>query len=343
MAHRPIKVLVVDDSAFVRKALMRIFKSDPEIKVVGIARNGSEALDKISSLKPDVITLDIMMPVMDGIETLGAIMEENPLPVLMLSQYTQEGAELTLKALDLGAMDFVDKSTTGVMDFASLRTEVLDKVKAISGTKAVKPTYKYKPCVIPDYTARGLVDVVAIGTSTGGPPALQQLLTKFPKEIGFSLLVVQHMPKGFTASLADRLDSMCRIRVKEASQHDSIEPGLALIAPSGLHMKANYTQGQGYVSLDEDPQGKMHRPSADVLFRSVAKNYGNRSIGVILTGMGSDGADGIKTMKDKKSLTIAQDEETSVIFGMPKVAIERGGIRKVLPLDEIAGAILKNS
>lgn len=334
-----IRVLIVDDSPFIRKALLRIFDSEPSIAVVGVARNGKEAIEKVVELEPDVITLDIMMPEMDGIETLKIIMETKPTPVLMLSQYTHEGTELTLNALEFGAMDFVDKSTTGLMDFFGLAKEIISKVKAITGQKPLR--IPSSSMALQDYKSRGIIDAVAIGTSTGGPPALQVLLPKFPKDISFGVLIVQHMPHGFTGPLAKRLDTMCQIHIKEAEEGDKIEPGVALIAPSGLHMKVR--KNQKLIRLDMEPLNTAHRPSVDVLFQAVADNYGSRSIGVILTGMGSDGAKGIRLMKEQGAVTLAQDEETSTIFGMPKVAIESGVIDKVVPITSMAEEILKRT
>lgn len=343
-----IRALIVDDSPFVRKALLRIFESEPSITVVGTARNGKEAIEKILSLKPDVMTLDIMMPEMDGIEALGVIMESCPVPVLILSQFTHKGAELTMKALQLGAMDFVDKSTKGLMDFVTLASEIVSKIKAIAKSKPKK--LAYETGVLSGYSPRGAVDVVAIAASTGGPPALHMVLQRFPAEVSFGALVVQHMPKGFTAALAERLDHSCAIRVKEAAEGDIIEPGLALIAPSGLHMKVvppfDSTLGKGgqrRVKLDLEPLSLIHRPSADVLFRSVAEAYGSRSMGVILTGMGSDGAKGMKKIREKGGITLAQDEASSVIFGMPRVAIESDAVDKVVPLADMAEEILRTA
>lgn len=335
---RQIRVLIVDDSPFVRKALLRIFEAEPSMTVAGVARNGKEAVEKILTLKPDVVTLDIMMPVIDGIETLKIVMESYPVPVLVLSQFTHEGAELTLKALQLGAMDFVDKSTKGMMDFYALAAEIVSKVKAIAHNKPKALAYESK--VLSGYSPRGIVDVVAIGASTGGPPALGMVLQKFPKDITFGLLIVQHMPKGFTAALAQRFDSICAIRVREARDRDRIEPGLALIAPSGFHMRVR--KGGIFVGIDMEPLQLIHRPSVDVLFGSVAETYGIRSIGVILTGMGSDGAIGMRALKDRGALTLAQDEATSVIFGMPRSAIIAGAVDKVVSLTDMAEEIMKN-
>lgn len=339
-----IRVLIVDDSPFIRKALLRIFESEPEIEVAGVARDGKEAIEKVMALDPDVVTLDIMMPGIDGIETLKIIMETKPTPVLMLSQYTREGAELTLNALEIGAMDFVDKSSAGLMDFSRLSQEIIGKVKAIAGSRPFKITAQ--PKAVQEFKAKGIIDVVAVGTSTGGPPALQALLQKFPAVISFGLLIVQHMPQGFTGPLARRLDSICNIHVKEAEDGDRIEPGLALIAPSGLHMTVKKILSsdlgvEGKIKLDAEPLNSIHRPSVDVLFKSVAKVYGRRAIGVILTGMGSDGAKGLQLIKEHGGFTVAQDEATSTIFGMPKVAIENGVVDRIIPITSMAEEILK--
>lgn len=338
-----IKVLIVDDSSFVRKALSRIFGSDPDIEVTGVASSGKEAIEKVLSLNPDVLTLDINMPGMDGLETLKVLMESHPLPVLMLSQYTKQGAELTLKSLELGAMDFVDKSTTGMMDFFDLAKEIISKVKSIAGSKPVK-IGKHES-VLSSRKSRGLIEIVAIGTSTGGPLALQMLLPKFPRDINFAILVVQHMPQGFTAPLARRLDTLCDIKVREAGEGDIVVPGVSLIAPAGLHMTVKKVQSaergiQRSIALGSEPAGELHKPSVDVLFASVAQLYGKLAIGVILTGMGSDGAKGLGIIKEEGGFSIAQDEATSAIFGMPRVAIEKNVVDKVLPITSIAEEIL---
>jgi two-component system, chemotaxis family, protein-glutamate methylesterase/glutaminase len=342
--NKKIRVLVVDDSSFVQKALLRIFDADPEIEVAGVAGSGKEAVEKVLLLKPDVLTLDINMPGMDGLETLRLIMERNPMPVLMLSQFTSEGAELTLKALESGALDFVDKSSTGIMDFLDLAREITTKVKSIAGSKPIRIPKQGRS--VPAGKGKGLIDVVAIGTSTGGPLALQMLLPKFPSDINFSLLVVQHMPKGFTTPLARRLDTLCDIRVKEAEDNEVLRPGVALIAPAGMHMTVakvgNPEFGiQRRILLTAEPENELHKPSVDVLFNSVAKLYGKRSIGVILTGMGSDGVAGLEAVKNAGGFTIAQDEATSAIFGMPRVAIEKNIVDKILPITSIGEEILQ--
>ncbi len=340
-----IRVLVVDDSSFVRKALLRMFDADPEIEVIGTARSGKEAIEKVRLLTPDVITLDVIMPGMDGLDTLKVLMESNPTPVLMLSQFTRQGAELTLKALELGAMDFVDKSSTGMMDFYELAREITSKIKSIAGSKPVRVA---AGAMAPGKAeTRGLVDVVAIGASTGGPIALQMLLPKFPEDIGFGVLVVQHMPRGFTGPLARRLDSLSSIHVKEAEEGDVVVPGTAFIAPAGLHMTLRkipgYDEARCRIRLGLEPGAAIHRPSVDVLFSSVSRAFGNRAIGVVLTGMGADGAAGVRAMKEEGGVTLAQDEATSAIFGMPRAAIGTGAVDGVLPITSIAEEILKRA
>ncbi len=340
-----IRVLVVDDSSFVRKALLRIFDEDPGIEVVGAARSGKEAIEKVMLLTPDVITLDVIMPGMDGLDTLRLIMESRPTPVLMLSQFTRQGADLTLKALELGAMDFVDKSSTGMMDFFDLAREITSKIKSIAGSRPLR--LGASAMALRAIETRGLVDAVAVGASTGGPMALQMLLPKFPEGISFAVLVVQHMPHGFTGPLARRLDALCAVRVKEAEEGDIVKPGIVFIAPAGLHMTVRNIPGHGdgvrRIRLGIEPVSAVHRPSVDVLFSSVAKAFGGRSIGVILTGMGTDGAAGMRQMKEEGAVTLAQDEATSAIFGMPRAAVETGAADNALPITSMAEEILKRA
>lgn len=341
MEKNKIKVLVVDDSSFIRKALKRIFDADPEIDMVGTAVSGSEAIEKVLSLCPDVVTLDISMPGMDGLETLKVLMDRCPTPVLMLSQFTKQGADLTLKSLELGAMDFVDKSTTGAMDFLGLAREITSKIKSIAGSKPMR--IRDQSGALPAGNTRGIIDVVSIGASTGGPLALQMLLPKFPKDITFSVVVVQHMPVGFTAPLSSRLNSISEIKVREAEEGDFILPGTALVAPAGVHMEVNKKGDQLLISLSDVPLDKVHKPSVDVLFSSVARAVGKRAMGVLLTGMGSDGAKGLGEIQEKGGITLAQDEATSSIFGMPRVAIERGFADKVFPIHSMAEEIMKRA
>ncbi len=333
-----IHVLIVDDSPFIRKALKRILESDPSIAVVGTASDGREGLKKALELAPDVITLDIRMPEMDGLQVLKELMLRRPTPVLVLSQYTSEGTELTLKALELGAMDFVDKSSKSYMKFYELAEEIITKVKAIAGGRPRGPL-KARPAEVKVTERR--IDVVAIGASTGGPQALQTLLPSLPEDIPFGILIVQHMPEGFIDSLATRLDRLSRIEVRTARDAERVEPGVALFAPWGVHMKVKKDSRGVRVSLDPEPSNLLHRPSIDVLFESVAEVYGDRCMGVILTGMGSDGAEGLKKIRQRGGITIAQDRESSVIFGMPRAAVEKNAAQSVISIEDMAEEILR--
>ncbi len=348
---KKIRVLVVDDSAFMRKALYRMLSSDPLIEVIDTASDGEEGYKKARMLKPDVITLDVRMPGMDGLDALRMIMTDCPVPVLMLSSLTSEGGEVTLRALDLGAVDVIDKSSAHTaMDILGIAGELTSKVRAVAGVDTDKIVKKRTPVDAPPPSIRpqtgitvkadtGEMKVVAIGASTGGPPALQEILSKLPAGLNAAFLVVQHMPMGFTASLAERLNSLSKLEVSEAFDGDLIRPGKCLIAPSGLHMTLRVEE-ELCVHLSKSPEDSLHRPSVDVLMESVAKVMGGRAIGVILTGMGSDGAMGIKVLHDAGGRTIAQDEESCIVYGMPKVAVSLGGVDRVVPLDGAVSAIL---
>lgn len=345
--QKKIRVLVVDDSAFMRKALTRMLGSDPMIRVVDTASDGLEGYEKTRALRPDVVTLDVKMPGMNGLTALRKIMSDCPTPVLMLSSLTAEGGDVTLMALDMGAVDFIDKSSArSAMDILSIAGELISKVKAIAGVDVAKVVRLEPPPERPERpkteapAVRGRYDVIAIGTSTGGPPALQSILSAMPADLPVPVLVVQHMPPGFTASLAKRLDSLSRMEISEAVDGDQARPGRCLIAPSGLHMMLKKDHDGLSVSLSKSPDGLLHRPSVDVLMNSVAKITGGRSLAVILTGMGSDGAKGIKAIRDAGGRTIAQDEDTCVVYGMPRVAVEMGGVDKSLRIEHIPTAIL---
>jgi len=352
---KKIRVLVVDDSAFMRKALQRMLSSDPMITVIDTAADGEEGFEKAKALLPDVVTLDVRMPGMDGLTALKKIMSDCPVPVLMLSSLTNEGGEVTLRALDLGAVDFIDKSTANTaMDILSIAGDLISKVKAVAGVDARKMVRRAAapetaetaglagPAVKRAATfARGGFEVVAIGASTGGPPALQGILVEMPKDLPAAVLVVQHMPIGFTASLAARLNSLSSLEVKEAVDGDLALPGRCLIAPAGSHMTLRRDHTGFSVRISQEPEGLLHRPSVDVLMESVAKEAGGKALGIILTGMGADGARGIKAMHDAGGRTIAQDEATCVVYGMPKVAVDLGGVDRSLPLDGVPAAILE--
>ncbi len=340
-----IRVLIVDDSAFVRQALTRMLTSDPDIEIAGTAADGREALERVLALRPDVITLDIKMPRMGGLEALKRIMAHCPTPVLLLSSLTSEGADTTLRGLELGAMDFVDKSSVqGHMNLFALAEELKAKVKALAGV----PRSKLGPA--PSFPVPGAaaavaarprgVEVVVIGTSTGGPPALQAIIPRLPRGLPSAVLVVQHMPVGFTRSLAERLQSRSALPVREARDGETVVAGEVLIAPAGVHMKVRHRAEDTRIVLDEEPRSALHRPSVDVLMMTVAKAYGPRVLGVVLTGMGSDGVEGLRAIREAGGLTLAESEESCVIYGMPKAAVEAGVVDRSLPLVAVPDAIL---
>ena len=343
-----IRVLVVDDSTFVRQALSRMLGSQPDIEVVGTAVDGQDGYEKVLALRPDVVTLDVKMPRMGGLEALSRIMADCPTPVLLLSSLTSEGGDVTLRGLELGAMDFVDKSSVqGHMNLLSLSEELQAKVRALAsvprgrlvpGGRALLPVAKPPAPVVARRAV--IADVVVIGTSTGGPPALQALIPRFPEGLGSAILVVQHMPVGFTRSLAERLDARSVLRVREAQDDEPVMPGVVLVAPAGVHMKVRRRGAQVRVWLDEEPRGTLHRPSVDVLMTSVAKVYGSKTLGVVLTGMGSDGVEGLRAIRQAGGRTMAESEESCVIYGMPKAALEAGVVDQQVPLPRMADEIL---
>ncbi|GAB6088216.1 protein-glutamate methylesterase/protein-glutamine glutaminase [Alkaliphilus crotonatoxidans] len=356
LAKEPIKVLVVDDSAFMRKIISDMLSSDPHIQVVGIARNGQEAIEKVQTLKPHIVTMDVEMPLMDGLEALKKIMELAPLPVVMLSSLTSEGANATIMALEAGAVDFIQKpSSVFMINAESVKKELLQKIKVAS---TVKPQVKLKQASIPERniqagkifntgtrkqvsTKEGF-PIVAIGTSTGGPRALQSVIPLIPGDTQAAFLVVQHMPPGFTKSLADRLNNISTITVKEAEDGERILPATAYIAPGDAHLEVKQNQqSQMVIHLSKSPPVSGHRPSADVMYTSLTNITDRNIIAVIMTGMGSDGAKGLKLLKEKnEAIILAQDEATCVVYGMPKSAVKLGIVDAVIPLDEIANSIL---
>lgn len=343
-----IKVLIVDDSALIRKILTDILISDSEISVVGTARNGQEALEKIEALKPDIVTLDIEMPLMDGLTTLKHIVSKHKLPVIMISSLTSEGAELTLKALDEGAVDFLPKPTNIFsLSQMDIKREIIEKIKAGARSNPyVKETVEksnrtkvFQNKLNTKY--EGFENIVTIGTSTGGPRALQTLIPELPSDINASIVIVQHMPPKFTKSLADRLNSISNIKIKEAEDGDILSRGWGYIAPGDYHMTVVKESSNLVIRLNKEPQVMGLRPTVDKLMESVAKIDGYLKTGIILTGMGSDGTNGIIKMKESGSHTIAQDETTSIVYGMPKSAIATNCIDIILPLNKIANEIIK--
>jgi two-component system chemotaxis response regulator CheB len=343
-----IRVVVVDDSPFVRQALGRMLGAAGDIEVVGTAVDGQDGLEKVRALRPDVVTLDVKMPRMGGLEALRRIMEECPTAVLLLSSLTSDGGEVTLRGLELGAMDFVDKSTVqGHMNLLGLRDELLAKVRALASVPRSRLGLPVPsgPEASPSAGHAGAprAEVVAIGTSTGGPPALQAIIPRLPAQLAAPLLIVQHMPPGFTRSLAERLDQRSRLRVREAEDGEVLRAGTALVAPAGRHMKVRRRDGQPRIWLDEEPRGALHRPAIDVLMASVAKVYGRRALGVLLTGMGSDGVEGLRAIRAAGGRTLAESEDSAVIYGMPKAAVEAGVVDQTVTLarmaDEIVAAV----
>ena len=334
-----IRVLIIDDSQFVRQALQRMLAEDPELEVVGAAQDGRQGVEKVLELKPDVVTLDIQMPRMGGLEALERIMAEHPVPVLLLSSLTRQGADVTLRALELGALDFVDKSSVGSMSLLTLGDELRAKLKAIARVPASRLLARAREPQPGPAPGKG-VEAVVIATSTGGPPALQAIVPRLPASLQAAVLIVQHMPQGFTRSLAERLALRSALPVREAQDGEPVTKGQVLIAPAGLHLKLRRRGEKVKVWLDEEPKNSLHRPSADVVMASVAKVYGERSLGVILTGMGSDGVAGLRAIREAGGGTLAESEETCVIYGMPKAAREAGVVDKSVPLHRIADEIL---
>lgn len=336
-----IGVFIVDDSAVVRQVFGEIINRTPGLHLAGVAADPVFATQKMASVWPDVMILDVEMPRMDGITFLKKIMAERPLPVIICSTLTSKGAETSMQALAAGAVDIITKPTVGLKDFLNEASAQLVRVikaaaQAQVHQRAPAVTAKAQPAARKASLEGG--KLVACGTSTGGTRALEEILTRLPEDCA-PMVVVQHMPEKFTTAFATRLDRLCRCEVKEASDGDQVMPGRVLIAPGGLHMQLK-RQGQQYVvRVFDGPPVNRHRPSVDVLFRSVAQVAGPQALGIIMTGMGDDGAAGLLAMREAGSHTIAQDEESSVVFGMPKIAIEKGAACQVMSLTAIASLL----
>lgn len=347
-----IKVLVVDDSAFMRKALTSMLQEDPEIKVLGAARDGIEAIQMIQELRPDIVTMDIEMPRMDGITALKEIMSKCPVPVIMVSSLTTEGAKVTIEALELGAVDFIPKNLSELsVNIVKIKDMLLEKIKTI-GKRGV---IRRRPIVETTETrietskmelqrtrisSERKVGLVSIGTSTGGPKALQEIIPKLPKDFPVPIVIAQHMPPNFTKPFAERLDQLSQLSVKEAEEGEVIKPGIVYVAPGRGHMRLKRRGIETLISISEDREEFIYRPSVDALMFSVADCFPGRSLGVILTGMGNDGAKGCKRIKETGGRVFAQNEETCVVYGMPRAVIEAGIADKVVSLDEMAGEII---
>jgi len=336
---RVIRVLVADDSAVMRSAISRVLQSDKCIKVVGLAKDGLNAVQQVAALDPDVVTLDVEMPVMNGIEALARIMRGHPRPVIMFSSLTAEGAEATLDALALGAFDYVPKPA-GYASAATVGDELIAKVKAAYASRRPgaltslhpSPSIRGQPRPAP---AKGEISLVAVGCSTGGPAALQRILPMLPGDFPVPVLIVQHMPPGFTGPFARRLDGLCQLRIQEASPDQPLEPGTVSIAPAGWQITVHRRGSKLAGSLSKEPVGMFHMPSVDVMMLSVAETCGSHALGVILTGMGSDGEHGMRALHACGAMTIGQDEHSCAVYGMPRACAEQGTLRKVLPLDAI--------
>jgi two-component system chemotaxis response regulator CheB len=350
---KKINVMLVDDSAVVRQVLQDILKRDPEINILGVASDPLFALNRMNGQWPDVIVLDVEMPRMDGITFMKKIMAEHPTPVVICSTLTEKGAETTMQALSAGAVSIVTKPKIGLKNFLEDSAgDITHAVKAAAranvGNLRPKPVAAVKPKLNADAMlkpaqramSKTTEHIVAIGTSTGGTQALEVVLTALPTTAP-GIVIVQHMPEKFTTSFAQRLDTLCEIRVKEASHHDRVLPGQALIAPGGKHMLLKRNGAQYHVEVVDGPLVNRHKPSVDVLFRSVAKFAGKNAVGIIMTGMGDDGARGLKEMQDAGAATVAQDEKSCVVFGMPKEAIALGAGDKTMSLGSIPTEIMR--
>ncbi|MGE5417137.1 MAG: protein-glutamate methylesterase/protein-glutamine glutaminase [Acidobacteriota bacterium] len=353
---KKIRVLVVDDSAFMRRVISDIINKQPDMEAIGTSRNGKEALEKIKEMTPDVVTLDVEMPVMDGLEALERIMTEEPMPVIMLSSLTQSGADATMRALQRGAVDFIPKpSGTVSLDIEKVSDEIINKIRVAAGARAsvrrltIPPPTPIitRPQLVKQATVQGQLEkMVVIGTSTGGPKALHEVIPQLPGNLAAGVLVVQHMPPGFTKSLAERLDSLSNVNVKEAEDGEPVYPGCVYIAPGDFHLKVKQSGGPGSrrlnISLTKDPAVSGHRPSVDAMFESAISEFWSPMVGVVMTGMGADGAKGVIGIKQKGGIVIAEDKSTCIVFGMPKSVIETGCADKIVPLPQIAQEIARS-
>ena len=357
-----IKVVVVDDSAFMRKALSTMLAKDPEIEVVATARDGEEGLEMVRRHEPDVVTMDIEMPRMDGLTALRHIMMEMPRPVLMVSSLTTEGAEATLKAMELGAVDFIPKQLSKVsLDIVKIEDDLRAKVKMIARRRMshlfrsplaarARPSAATGTQAGTERPVRAAGrpggtqtrDLVAIGVSTGGPPAVQKVLSVLPQDFPAGILIAQHMPAAFTGPFAKRLDGVCRITVKEAEDGERLQHGVAYVAPGGKHLRIDQKISRIDVRVVEEPREALYKPSASVLFDSVAAGVGRRGLGVVLTGMGSDGLEGMRLLKAKGGRALAQSDSTCVVYGMPKAIVDAGLADEIVDIDEMGEAILQN-
>jgi two-component system, chemotaxis family, protein-glutamate methylesterase/glutaminase len=350
---RIITVVVTDDSAFMRRAIQKMLEKEPEIQVVGTAASGEEGIAMAERLQPDVITMDVEMPGMGGLEAARTIVERRGPPIIMVSALTREGAETTLRALEIGAVDFIPKPDSALIDIVNVQRELVEKVKHFGSRRAylrsIRETTRIRlgeqqrlapqppPRPRPPTASRraGGFACVAIGTSTGGPVALSQILPKLPAGFPLPIVVVQHMPPGFTRPLAERLAAACRIDVVEGAEGMPLAPGTAIIAPAGKQLRLQRGAGTVRVVLGDDTQRSLHVPSVDAMAASVGETFGAGSLGVILTGMGHDGVQGLRVIKERGGYVLGQDEASSVVYGMPRAAAVAGLVDRVVPLDAV--------
>jgi two-component system chemotaxis response regulator CheB len=355
----PIRVLIVDDSPFMRKALERMLQA-PDILVVGSARDGQDALEKIPQLNPDIVTLDVEMPRLDGLGCLKRIMAEMPRAVLMVSSLTQEGATATLEALAYGALDFIPKeSSLASSSILQIQQDLQEKVRKLARSPRFQKPKPAPPAPRPGLPAAPapaapahlgrvggiggpMAELLTIGCSTGGPKALQDLLPLLPRTLPVPCLIVQHMPGTFTKAFAERLNGICQVEVKEAEHGETARPGVVYIAPGGHHMLYRQRGLAGTIELSAEPAASLHRPSVDVLFQSIADHCNRQVLAMILTGMGSDGARGMVSLKARGAHTLAEAEESCVVYGMPRAAFEKGCVDQVAPLQDMAGILRKH-
>ncbi|MFZ1009039.1 MAG: chemotaxis response regulator protein-glutamate methylesterase [Candidatus Sulfotelmatobacter sp.] len=342
-----IRVLIVDDSAFMRTALSRMVASDPGLWVVGTASGGAEGLQKVASLDPDVVTLDMQMPGIDGLETLRRIMAQFPRPVIVVSSATLKEAEITLNALEAGAFDYVPKQLSpSSLDILHIREELIAKIKAAAESRRSRDRFPLsrKPPRTVDLPARKLNEpaaLVALGISTGGPNALQEILPTLPADLPVPVVVVQHMPPGFTAPFAERLNKLSAISIHEASHGELVHPGVVYIAPAGSHLRVSRpTESRTVIFLSDKREDKQHIPSVDIMMQSAASAFHSQAMGVIMTGMGSDGAQGMSAIHREGGFTLGQDESSCAVYGMPRVCAEMGILDRILPLSQIPNEIL---
>jgi len=346
ISREKIRVLVVDDSSFIRRTIIKMFDNHPDIRIIDVAADGEMAIRLIKELHPDVVTLDVQMPVLDGIAALERIMQECPVPVVMLSSLTGKGGDQTLRALELGAVDFIDKSSAGgPMEFATLFNELtakllvaakvdLNKLGTGGDAESVPVRELEKPAPSP-------VEAVLIGVSTGGPPALQAILSTLPADFPCPIMVVQHMPVGFTASLAERLNRTCAIRVREVQNGESLLPCTVYIAPGGTHLKVKRCDTGLIARLDDQPDNTLHHPSVDVLLASAADTCGSKAVAFILTGMGKDGAAGAQRLKQVGGKIVVESEKSAIVFGMPKAVMDVVKVDEVVHLSQVADYMVK--